>query len=61
MVKLLLRQDKKIRGKEYKAGTPVFEGECLHGLKPVDVEKAIQLQEIAVDLREPEAKKEKTK
>lgn len=61
MVKLLLKQDKKIRGKEYKKGTPLFEGECLQSFKPVDIEKAIQLQEVSIDLREPELKKKEVK
>lgn len=46
--KLVLKRDKNIRGKELKEGTPVFEGEIPAGLKPADVEKMVQLQEVRV-------------
>lgn len=48
-VKLVLVRDKKIRGKEYKAGTVIFEGECAGKFEFADLEKAIQLGDVEVD------------
>ena len=60
-VRLILKRDKKIRGKELKEGTPVFEFESLAGLKPADVEKMIQLQEVrVVEVKGPAPEKKPT-
>lgn len=50
IVRLVLKIDKKIRGKDFKARTLLLDGECRSGAKPSDVEKAIQLGELRVDL-----------
>lgn len=54
-VRLVLKEKRTIRGKEYKAGTVVFEGACPGDFTIADVEKGIQLQAITVDPKAFEA------
>lgn len=60
-VRLVLKLDKTIRGKCFKAGTVLLDGECRSGAKPSDVEKAIQLGELRVDLSVESSKSEPKK
>ena len=60
-LKLILRKDKDIRGKIVKAGTILLDGECRAGIKPSDVEKAIQLGQLRVEIVTETGKQDKQK
>ena len=59
--RFVLTQNKKIRGKEFKKGTVIFEGACVGDFTPADLGKAVQLKEVELEFEGPEKKPKKLK
>ena len=58
---LKLNEKKKIGGKEIAAGTAIFTGTCVNGISPDDLNKAIQLNQVRVEIPKVEAAKKEVK
>jgi len=58
---LKLTEEKKIGGKKLLPGAVLFSGSCAAGISPDDLNKAIQLQQIKVEVPKKEEAKKKDK
>jgi hypothetical protein len=59
-IRLILAEKKEIRGVKHLPGEVLFVGECAKGLTPADIDKAIQLKQIRVDLKAIQAEEKKS-
>lgn len=60
-VRLILTEKKEVRGNKHLPGAVLFEGECSKGFTPADVDKAIQMKYLRVDLETIDAEEKEKK
>ena len=58
-ITLKLTEEKKIGGKKLLPGAVLFSGACASGVSPDDLNKAIQLGQVKVEIPQKEAPKKK--